>query len=82
MLLQKWELYMGEAKPKPQGEDVMFEILDKVSEEEDCEVLELPPLHESIDLEALDSLAVSYEIQFEYVGYDVTVKNGTVTVSQ
>jgi hypothetical protein len=51
---------------------------------ENCDVLDLPPLSDSIDPEALDTLATenTVEIQFEYLSYTISIENGMVTVSQ
>lgn len=52
-------------------------IIEKVADAEDADPLDLPPLRDSIDPEALDRCAVSMSgastIKFEYNGYDVTV---------
>ena len=59
---------------------VLLDILEKVAEEENCDELDLPPLYNSIDPEALSTLAPSNTIQFEYLGYEITVENETVSV--
>lgn len=61
---------------------VMFDILRKVSEKEGCDELDLPPLYETIDPSVLNTLATAAKIQFNYIGYEITVENGIVTVDQ
>ncbi|MFB1066276.1 HalOD1 output domain-containing protein [Natrinema sp. H-ect4] len=58
------------------------EIVDRVAEMEEQDPLDLPPLYDSIDPDALDRLAESSKIQFEYIGYNITVDNSTITVDQ
>jgi hypothetical protein len=44
-----------------------IEIVDRVAEVEEQDPLDLPPLYDSIDPDALDRLAESSKIQFEYM---------------
>lgn len=51
-------------------------IAEIVSAETDRDILELPPLYESADPEALETLCASLDtgsVTFEYVGHKVTV---------
>ena len=67
-------------------------IVDAVSDAEDCDPLELPPLWNVIDSEALDGLFAptrrgqprAGRVAFVYAGYEVSVAvdtEATVTVS-
>lgn len=56
-------------------------IVKRVSELEETDPLDLPPLYNSIDPEALDRLADS-NIRFEYVGYTIEIENGTIAIEQ
>lgn len=65
-------------------------VLEEVAEAEGVEVLELPPLYDSIDADALDSLLSgtatddrpeAIEITFRYCDYAVSIDgDGTVEV--
>lgn len=67
---------------------VSTKVVQRVSTSTDQEVTELPPLYETIDPEALDSVfnsAVmdesSLEVRFMYSGYEVIITgSGTVRV--
>ena len=61
------------------GETPLFDVVHQVAQKERCDVLELPPLYESVDPDALAALAGSQTIQFTYSGYEITVADGTVT---
>lgn len=57
-------------------------IVKRVSEIEGTDPLELPPLYNSIDPEALNRLADSGTIQFDYAGYTISIKNGAIDIDQ
>ena len=62
----------------------VFEIVEAIAEAEGVDVVDLPPLGETLDTDALETL-VSAErdvtITFEYAGYRVGVDSrGTVTI--
>ncbi|QSW98174.1 HalOD1 output domain-containing protein [Haloterrigena alkaliphila] len=59
-----------------------LEIVYRVAEMEERDPLDLPPIYDSVDPEALDDLAESNEIQFEYVGHKITVDSGTIRIDQ
>jgi hypothetical protein len=62
---------------------VSQEIIELVAESENTDPLELPPLSEAIDPDALDRLFrnTSGHLAFEYQGHTVTVEgNGGVEV--
>ncbi|WP_254810545.1 HalOD1 output domain-containing protein [Natronosalvus amylolyticus] len=59
-----------------------IEIVERVAEIEEQDSLDLPPLYDSVDPDALDRLAESSKIQFEYLGYNITVDSGTITIDQ
>ncbi|MBO4247640.1 hypothetical protein IL252_07400 [Halomicrobium sp. IBSBa] len=62
-------------------------IVEAVSTSADTPAVELPPLYEVVDPDALDALFADGQtfgvVTFEYAGYDVTVRaDGHVEVSQ
>lgn len=59
-----------------------IEIVDRVAEMEEQDPLDLPPLYDTVDPDALDCLAESSKVQFEYIGYNITVDSGTITIDQ
>ncbi|AGB31689.1 hypothetical protein Natpe_1809 [Natrinema pellirubrum DSM 15624] len=59
-----------------------IEIVNRVAEMEEQDPLDLPPLYDSVDPDALDRLAESSYIQLNYIGYDIIVNRGTITISQ
>ncbi|WP_083909400.1 HalOD1 output domain-containing protein [Natronococcus amylolyticus] len=59
-----------------------IEIVNRVADMEEQDPLDLPPLYDSVDVDALDRLSKSSKVQFNYVGYDITVDSGTITVDQ
>ena len=69
----------------PTETDVIQRILSEVATQEGRDVLDLPPLGERIDTDALLALVESpefVEASFSYSGYEVTVSAGqTVTVT-
>ena len=62
----------------------VFEIVEAIAEEEGVDAVELPPLGETLDTDALEALVGSggdVTISFEYAGYRVGVDSrGTVTI--
>ena len=58
-----------------------IDIVERVSEMEEQDPVDLPPLYNSIDPDALNQLSDS-EIQFEYIGYEITIENGDVFIDQ
>lgn len=65
-------------------ETVTIEITRAVADEEDCSPLELPPLYDAVDADAMETVlqgADSCELTFRYHGYEVEVDGaGTVDV--
>ena len=57
-------------------------ILEKISKKENGNELDLPPLHNSVDPDALDALSMACRIQFEYIGYKIVIENGKVTIDE
>jgi hypothetical protein len=61
------------------------QITDKISAKAGCDVVELPPLYDTIDPEQLDSLVEDMTdgaVSFRYTGHDITVtSDGTVTLA-
>jgi hypothetical protein len=66
------------------GESVTATVIEKVATATDSEALDLPPLYEAIDPDALDTVVEDLsdgELRFRYVDQAVTVtSDGTVTV--
>ena len=60
------------------------EIVEKVAQLEGEDVTDLPPLSQAVDIEAVERLAQSESarIAFRYVGYEVEVADGTVTINE
>ncbi|WP_226008255.1 HalOD1 output domain-containing protein [Natrinema salinisoli] len=72
---------MGQGGSQIRENSVIHEIIKEVSDLENCDYTELPPLHDSIDTDALERVATSHAtIHFTYCGYKVTVKNGNVII--
>lgn len=63
-------------------DEVTFDVIREVAERENCDELDLPPLSDTIDPDVLDALPESSKLQFDYLGYEITVENGAVTVYQ
>ncbi|NHN40531.1 hypothetical protein G9C85_02615 [Halorubellus sp. JP-L1] len=65
---------------------VTMRVLQSVSAQTGVETLELPPLYDSVDPEALDAIVDDLDegvIQFQYAGQKVIVQNdGTVSISE
>lgn len=63
-------------------ERTTHEIVTQVAEQEDGRSIELPPLAEFIDPDALEALVESGVdcIEFEYLEYRVVIKQGDVEV--
>ncbi|WP_265112300.1 HalOD1 output domain-containing protein [Halosolutus halophilus] len=59
-----------------------IEIIDKISEIEGQDPSELPPLYNTVDPDSLERLAESTKIQFEYMGHNITVENGTISIDE
>ncbi|WP_239641822.1 HalOD1 output domain-containing protein [Haloterrigena salina] len=61
---------------------IAIEIVDRVAEMEEQDPLDLPPLYDTVDPDALDRLAESSKIQLEYIRYNIAVDSGTITIYQ
>jgi len=59
---------------------ITSKILQKISEKENCNELDLPPLYYSVDPYALDALSAASRIQFKYIGYNIIIENEEVTI--
>jgi len=59
------------------------EILQKVAPLEGEDMTDLPPLRQTIDIEAVERLAQTEgtRIAFRYVGYEVVVADGDVAIN-
>jgi len=64
------------------GEDILHRIVSVIEESEDCDISELPPLYDSVDVEALQALMKSgvVRVEFWHAGYRIVIADGTVTV--
>lgn len=78
-----------EASPKPSqadaGDEIVHRILAAIAENEQCDPLDLPPLSENIDPDALGEVIQGTGvtgISFSYYGYHIWIgSEGTVSVS-
>lgn len=75
----------------PTDEPLSHAVVEAVSEAEDAQPTELPPLFSAIDPDALDALftsagdeaVVTGSVQFRYAGYDVCVnEDGSVVLDE
>lgn len=57
-------------------------VIEAVAEVTDSDPLDLPPLYEAVDPDALNSLfngsETSNQVRFQYAGFEVVVRNGKV----
>lgn len=71
-------------KPVSDG-NLDFAIVAALAEATDRPMKDVPPLHESIDFDALEAVVLGggadSEIEFEHVGHTVAVRDGEVIVS-
>lgn len=71
-------------KPVSDG-NLDYAIVAALAEATDRPVKDVPPLHESIDFDALEAIVLDgstdSEIEFEHVGHTVAVRDGAVVVS-
>lgn len=60
------------------------EILQKIARLEGEDVADLPPLGQTIDIEAVERVAQTEDtrIAFRYLAYEVVVEDGDVTISE
>lgn len=58
------------------------EIVEQVAAHEDKEFTDLPPLHRTIDIDAVKRLSQedSVSIEFTYIGYQISITDGDVAV--
>lgn len=62
---------------------IVFEILRSVANREGCEITDLPPLEDTIDVDALKSIVGDVvRIEFEYLDYRIEVVDTEVTVRE
>jgi hypothetical protein len=57
-------------------DSILLQVVEKVAACSNIDPLELPPLYEELDPDALDALIASMEdgqVSFQYAGYPVTV---------
>lgn len=59
-------------------------VIEAVAEATDSDPLDLPPLHEAIDPDALNTLfdrhETSTQVRFQYAGFEVEVQEGAVEI--
>ncbi|WP_436926701.1 HalOD1 output domain-containing protein [Halosimplex amylolyticum] len=63
------------------GETVSIRAIQKVADESNCDQVDLPPLYESIEPDALNTLVDGMsdgEVSFSYAGREVTVDSNEV----
>jgi hypothetical protein len=60
------------------------EIVEKVARLEGRDAIDLPPVGEAIDIDALEQVAQAEDarVAFRYLAYEVVVEAGTVTVNE
>lgn len=59
---------------RPMTERIVTEIVGRIAEETSTEPTDLPPLQETVDVDALDSLVdTTDQIQLTYYNYRVTI---------
>lgn len=68
----------GEAEP-PKAQSVTFAVVELIAELEDVHPIELTPLHDAIDTDALNALfdeseSATRQIVFRYHGYEIVVE--------
>lgn len=70
----------------PENETVSERVIQAVATTSSADPLELPPLYDAVDPDALDSLVTEMtdgEVVFAYAGYEVTVRSdGTIMVDE
>ena len=71
-----------------EGQPITGAVVDAVATADGTDPIELPPLYDSVDPDALDTLferqreGIDLEITFSYAGYGIVVEDGDrVTVS-
>jgi hypothetical protein len=64
------------------GRDLLHEIVSAIVEVDERDVSELPPLYDSVEPDALQSLVESgvERVEFRHAGYRVVIMCGEVTV--
>ncbi|MDG5761198.1 hypothetical protein QA600_17860 [Natronococcus sp. A-GB1] len=63
--------------------DASLVILDQIAEREDCDITDLPPLEDTISVEAVDELATSNSIErieFWYCGYKIRITREDIQI--
>ena len=73
-------------RQRGEEESVSEGVLEAVTTVSNCSSLELPPLHEFVDVDSLNRLFTPpnrvQAVRFEYAGYDVTVETECIRVSE
>ena len=59
-----------------------IDIVEKVSEIEEQDPTDLPPLYNSVNPDVFDQLSDSNKIQFEYFGHEITIESGDIFIDQ
>lgn len=70
-----------------QGRGTIAErVIQRVADADNCDMLELPPLSDATDPDALETFiekTSSGEVSFLYAGYEVSVESdGTITIAK
>ena len=76
---------MNQTRMAEQQNNIVHDILTEVAETRSIDLLDLPPIGEAIDTDALQSLLESSEgvqITFEYDGYEIAVSNENISVRE
>lgn len=76
----------NEVESQDMVDEILFQTINAVSEAENCDPLELPPLYEVIDPEVFGKAVGAdrpTKLSFSYLEYQVTVTgNGQVQIKQ
>ena len=73
------------AADEPEPEAATLAVVDAVAACENVDPVDLPPLYEAVDTDALNAVFRSLtdgEISFSYAGYDVTLHSDMRVVTQ
>jgi len=70
----------------PENESVSERVIEAVATTSNADPLELPPLYDAVDPDALDALVTGIadgKVMFAYAGYEVTLTSeGAVTIEE
>ncbi|WP_171908162.1 HalOD1 output domain-containing protein [Natrialba sp. SSL1] len=72
---------MGTTEVGTTSHPLLIDIVTRVGEHENCDILDLPPVGKTVDPEALAQVAdtPAVTIELNYYGYTLTITDGKVT---